>query len=62
MKTKSTKQTDAEVLRFAALALSNWADSMEDTSFPDLRAKLLRTAKRLEKMAGPKKTAKTRVR
>jgi hypothetical protein len=60
MKKKSTQHKDADVLRFAALALSNYALEMDDyCAFPDLKAKLIRTAKRLEKMAGPKKKAKT---
>ena len=49
------KQTDAEVLQWAALALSNHADAMEDGYFPDLRARLRRTAKRLREMAEEKK-------
>jgi hypothetical protein len=59
MATKAKKkQTDAEVLQWAALALSNHADAMEDGYFPKLRARLRRTAKRLREMAAAKK-AKT---
>jgi len=56
MATKAEKkQTDADVLRWAALALSNQAHEMEDGSFPKLRARLRRTAKRLREMAEDKK-------
>lgn len=54
MNTKK-KQTDAEVLEFAALALSNMAEEMQDGYFPSLRARYRRTARRLRAMAAKKK-------